>query len=234
MLCQNEIINLPLKKSESEIETVGGDFMKEIKSDCEKRPSRDIMIKGKAIEDITGKRFGKLKIISVKLGEHRSVKWNCLCDCGKEVVKCASPLKRKHVKSCGCLYNARRIQVKGHRPFEWLYKTIISKSIKRNIEVALTFDDFLEFTKIKQCHYCGCPIEWADRTHCVTGRYNLDRKDNNTGYTKDNCVVCCKECNYAKRNLFTYDEMLIIGKAIGEVKAKRCVVSSVGVPIKET
>ena len=25
----------------------------------------------------------------------------------------------------------------------------------RNLEIALTYEEFLEFTKIKECHYCG-------------------------------------------------------------------------------
>jgi len=25
--------------------------------------------------------------------------------------------------------------------------------------------------------------------------------DNNLGYTQENCVPCCKECNHAKNNL---------------------------------
>lgn len=32
--------------------------------------------------------------------------------------------------------------------------------------------------------------------------YNgLDRVDNTKSHTKENCVPCCKYCNYAKRNL---------------------------------
>ena len=36
------------------------------------------------------------------------------------------------------------------------------------------------------------------------GRYiynGVDRKDNNLGYTIDNCVPCCHRCNSMKSNL---------------------------------
>jgi hypothetical protein len=37
-------------------------------------------------------------------------------------------------------------------------------------------------------------------------RYNLDRKDNDRGYSFDNVAVCCKECNFMKRNFATAEE----------------------------
>ena len=61
-----------------------------------------------------------------------------------------------------------------------------------------------------KCFYCG-----------DTERLGLDRIDNTKGHTKDNVVVCCYECNTARSNNFTQEEMLILGKAIREIKQKR-------------
>lgn len=97
-------------------------------------------------------------------------------------------------------------------PFEWLYRTIIKYTKERNIEYSLTLDEFLEFVKIDKCHYCFTKIKWTEYSTDIINkpdckaRYNLDRKDNNIGYTKDNCVVCCKRCNYAKSNKYSYKE----------------------------
>lgn len=99
---------------------------------------------------------------------------------------------------------------------------IIAKS--RGLSVGFTYEDFLTFTKISKCHYCETKITWyphSVKRENTTYSYNLDRTDNSEGYTKDNCVVCCKECNNAKNNFFTYDEMIIIGRAIKEVRQKR-------------
>jgi hypothetical protein len=38
------------------------------------------------------------------------------------------------------------------------------------------------------CHYCGMPDSRG-----------IDRMDNDLGYHKENCVSCCKTCNYMKR-----------------------------------
>ena len=55
--------------------------------------------------DLTGKRFGKLTAIcptgsTTKSG---SVIWKCRCDCGNEVNVCTSDLNTGNTKSCGCL-----------------------------------------------------------------------------------------------------------------------------------
>ena len=39
----------------------------------------------------------------------------------------------------------------------------------------------LGLTEEEKCHYCGAELRG----------YNLDRKDNTKGYSKENCVVCC-------------------------------------------
>ena len=50
------------------------------------------------LDDLTGRRFGKLTVKSY-VGEE---KWLCMCDCGRETIALASNLKRGHTTSCGC------------------------------------------------------------------------------------------------------------------------------------
>lgn len=72
-----------------------------------------------------------------------------------------------------------------------------------------TIDELLEVIA-KPCVYCG-----------HTSRIGLDRIDNSKGHTKDNTVPCCYECNCARNNNFSFEEMKIIGKAIKQVKDTR-------------
>lgn len=69
--------------------------------------------------------------------------------------------------------------------------------------------EFIINSITQPCHYCG---------FSATG---LDRVDSRVGHTKGNCVPCCKECNTAKLNHFTEDEMKIIGESISLVKGNR-------------
>lgn len=64
---------------------------------CEEKKTR--------YEDLTGKRFGKLQVISA-LDERDSygrVQWNCVCDCGNRIVAPAGQLVNGCRRSCGCL-----------------------------------------------------------------------------------------------------------------------------------
>lgn len=61
-------------------------------------------------DDLTGKRFGKLKVISVveERDEKGRVQWNCVCDCGKKIIVSAGQLVRGYRRSCGCLSHPQR------------------------------------------------------------------------------------------------------------------------------
>ena len=63
---------------------------------------------------------------------------------------------------------------------------------------------------IQPCIYCG-----------DTNRIGADRVDNSKGHIKENVVPCCYECNCAKNDNFSFDEMKIIGKTISLVKSRR-------------
>ena len=62
----------------------------------------------------------------------------------------------------------------------------------------------------KPCVYCG-----------DTNRVGCDRIDNSKGHTKDNVVPCCFDCNCARNNNFSHEEMFIIGKTIAKIKELR-------------
>src|SRR5208282_1833574 len=89
-----------------------------------------------------------------------------------------------------------------------------------NIEMSLTYEDFVEFTKIDKCHYCSCLIVWTPWNALSTGSH-LDRKDNKGGYTKQNCAVCCWPCNELKGNRLTYEEMMLLRENLVEIYKRR-------------
>ena len=147
----------------------------------------------------------------------------CICDCGNKVTVNAHRLKYGKTKSCGCIRKevTRKRNFENYKPYEYLYTNLKNRG---KYKVDLTLEEFLEFIKITKCHYCNAEIKWYERHskyYESSYAYNLDRKDNTTGYTKENCVVCCKLCNFTKANRFTYDEMLILGKSIEKINELR-------------
>lgn len=67
----------------------------------------------------------------------------------------------------------------------------------RGINFSLPFELYETQLWGKPCHYCGCEIE-------VTG---LDRKDSDKGYTPDNVVPCCADCN-VKKSTKPYEQFI--------------------------
>lgn len=48
-------------------------------------------------------KFGKLTVISREgTTKARHANWNCVCDCGNEVTRTTTALRRQTVSSCGC------------------------------------------------------------------------------------------------------------------------------------
>lgn len=74
----------------------------------------------------------------------------------------------------------------------------------------IDIDWMIENIITKPCIYCG-----SDK------RVGCDRIDNDKGHTKDNVVPCCYDCNCARNNNFSHEEMLILGKTIHEIKENR-------------
>jgi hypothetical protein len=172
------------------------------------------------LKDLAGRTFGRLEILS--RAERRRTQsgklltyWTCKCVCGtiKEVGACQ--LLNGHTVSCGCYQKECVSAITYRGPFTALYALLLRSAKHSKRDVTLTYEDLIEFTKIRNCHYCNIDIPWNTTKRKGTAfGYYLDRVDNNTGYTKENCVVCCTRCNMAKKNLFTYDEWLEHGELI--------------------
>jgi hypothetical protein len=161
------------------------------------------------LQDITERSFGDWTVLSLHgRGADRHPTWLCRCVCGVERVVSGGNLRAGGSLGCGCTKRGLRL-----RPYEALYNSIEPASKGR--PVALSFEEFLTFIIIGQCHYCGAEVRWSE--HHITrngSAYNLDRKDNSIGYTKENCVVCCPRCNRSKSDHFTYAEWVQIGALI--------------------
>ena len=60
-------------------------------------------------QDLTGQRFGKLKVIEriesyISPSGYKYTMWRCQCDCGNFINVRTTDLKNNHTQSCGCLH----------------------------------------------------------------------------------------------------------------------------------
>ena len=176
-------------------------------------------------QDLTGQVFSRLTVI--RLFQTRPVFWLCQCECGKQKPIKPGSLKSGNTRSCGCLLLEHIDSKLRKRPFEALYLLFLrhrtkNPKTKQPHVTDIIYEDFLYFTGVPECYYCGAPVSWTKYfTHKNGYNYNLDRKNNNIGYTKDNVVVCCYRCNRGKNHLFSYEEWVEIGKTLRRLREKK-------------
>lgn len=161
--------------------------------------------------DLSGKRFGRWVVLDrvkrvAKKGD--SWLWNCICDCGNEKTVSSRQLIVGSSKSCGCLRKEvykepkfnRRIGTDREATIRKLRKQYERAAAKRCLSWELSNIQFEEIIG-RPCSYCGEPPKTM-RSHRKFGsnvRANgIDRVDSSKGYSLDNCLPSCFDCNHSK------------------------------------
>ena len=164
--------------------------------------------------DLTNIQFGSRKVISwAGFDKHGHSSWNVVClDCNR-AFSCLSQTLRRTKLCRYCRPDLKQPRPnRRKRPYEVNYNSLIQRA---RHPVLITYEQFAEFSRIKECHYCGEEIVWIEYRQKGKGAAsNLDRKDSTKPYEVDNIVVCCARCNYAKNTHFTYEEWKKLGSVI--------------------
>lgn len=163
-----------------------------------------------------GKKFYNLTVIKLHHITNKYSRSNfyylCVCDCGKEKIIDKQSLIGGDTRSCGC-YHAIRCgeahrKKKGEASFNRVYSLFKNTVGRRGIKCSLSKQEFKLITS-QNCKYCNAePINNLKHNSRCYGVYNyngIDRIDSNLPYTYENCVPCCKYCNYAKNDMSTAD-----------------------------
>jgi len=157
-------------------------------------------------KDISGKRFGKLLVLSIA-EKPENVKcqntyWLCQCDCGNTKIIVSNSIISGITSSCGCehkkIVNDRNSN--GQASFRSIFNLYKRNAKNRNINFNLSIDEFKEITQ-KNCYYCNVSPKQFSSNYIQYGLYiynGIDRIDSNKGYEIDNVVPCCGVCNRAK------------------------------------
>jgi hypothetical protein len=159
----------------------------------------------KRLASIAGQKFGRLTVVEfshfVGVKPGRKPHWKCLCDCGRETIVYTGHLKSGHTQSCGCFYIKDTL---GHLQNS-VYLSYRAGAKVRGFSFSLSREELVSISQ-QDCSYCGqAPSNNKAYTYSTGAvcsfRYNgVDRVDNTGGYSLDNCVPCCFQCNRAKMN----------------------------------
>lgn len=160
-----------------------------------------------------GRVYGQMEILAVT---HRDPKnphhyWvSAKCSCGTIKPVRLSGLQSGGIKSCGCVGKAARAAANtgntrariafGENAKNTLYKNYVRYAAERNLEFALSLNEFLDITAQK-CFYCDVEPYHVKAPKHAHGAYvynGVDRVDNSIGYIASNCVAACRPCNSAK------------------------------------
>lgn len=164
--------------------------------------------------DLTKQKFGRLLVIAPSNSINGRTAWECKCDCGTIKIVKTDELRNGDTKSCGCLNNEQRsarakdmysVNIK-YTPQETTARRVWRVNYKE-----MSFEDFYALSQ-QDCFYCKVSpfnAQNSAKSDPKSSQYakengdfkynGLDRVDNSLPHSKENCVPCCKWCNYAKR-----------------------------------
>ena len=167
--------------------------------------------------DLTGRTLNRLLVIrEAGKDKHGNVLWLCRClgkngnDCGKEVIVEGNHLRDGHTKSCGCL-RLERITTHDctHEPWYPTYRNMMRRCGHWEGGKERELRDYRD-RGITVCElWRNSPRAFGDwfLAHGWRKGLQIDRIDNNQGYSPENCrVVTCKENLNNRRNTLRLDD----------------------------
>lgn len=101
--------------------------------------------------------------------------------------------------------------------YKRLYNKYNLSAWNRQLSFNLSLNEFIILVN-GNCSYCG-----AERSNFQNyGRYilkynGIDRADNSIGYQLENCVPCCKQCNYSKHTMNSTEFIIWAKKVVTNV-----------------
>lgn len=128
-----------------------------------------------------GERFGQLEIVGSSESNRHGKRWVCKCDCGKTVTVNQSNLRSGGCQTCGC---SKLKHGYSDRPVWLSWKGMIARCCNPNDpEFANYGGRGITVCERWRNDFKAFLDDMGDRPEGKT----LDRKDNNAGYSPENC-----------------------------------------------
>ena len=148
--------------------------------------------------DLAGRVYERLTVISRAGTRGNHALWNCMCSCGTATVVQASHLNSGRIKSCGC-YIREQSTTHGKRRSR-VYK-IWDGMVQRCTNPNATGYEHYGGRGIQVCEaWLTFENFFADMGDPPSNAYSLDRRDNDDGYSADNCRWATEEEQHNNRS----------------------------------
>jgi hypothetical protein len=179
--------------------------------------------------NLLGQRFGLLIVIKEEPPTPRGhSSWLCQCDCGNQVVRTSTSMKRSQFSSCGCWHREgidnplfRGVgEISGSWFWNIIYRSASGRKSRKGIEKKLEIDtEFIWNLFIEQNRKCvlsGIELTFPKsnkKEDLKKSTASLDRIDSSKGYTKDNVQWVHKDINKMK-NIFSQEYFIEFCKKV--------------------
>lgn len=147
-------------------------------------------------KNLSGKVFGNWTVLNhfEKRGLYDRIHWLCKCSCGTEKLVSRQTLLEGTTKSCGC------IRIEAQRIRQTTHGATTHATVSKEYRAWIGMKTRCYNTKTKRYkHYGGKGVLVCDRWlnsfenfiedmgYAPSKKHSLDRKENDKGYSKENC-----------------------------------------------
>lgn len=148
-------------------------------------------------EELIGKRFGRLLVISFNSRKPEKSKpnstrpyWNCICDCGNIVVGKENSLKRGLSTSCGCYRteSIKKCNTKHGLSYSRQHKIWTNMKTRCNNPKIRGYKDYGGRSISYDPKWETFGGFWEDMEEGYSDSLTLERRDTNKNYCKENCT----------------------------------------------
>lgn len=121
--------------------------------------------------------------------------------------------KKKYYKEGRYTKRNRTLDNKYKASIKGRFANLKKETKRRNLNLDLTIEQYQQIV-LNSCFY--------DSSHLLpiygTG---LDRIDNNLGYTLDNVVPCCYNCNRIRNDSMSHEEMIEVANLLKRLRSEK-------------
>lgn len=166
-------------------------------------------------QEIIGKKFNMLTVVSLydRYGKKNRRRYICSCDCGGETIVIHDNITCGMVKSCGCLRRQsppNKTHGKKNHPLYGAWQNMKNRCYNKNVPAYVNYgkrgiDVCKEWVDDFKSYY-----DWA-MANCWEYGLEIDRIDNDKGYSPDNCRVVARDVNLSNKGVYKNNTTGVVG-----------------------